>query len=102
MDTFKSYLYKKEFKPSEYREFQRDTNMQGYYELEKTDHGIFVACWVVDEQNAKTLGWLPCMRSDIKRYKDLYEPKPLNELDEIAIKSASKAGFDRIRENLKF
>ena len=102
MDSVKSYLYKKELKPSEYREFQRETDMIGYYELFRDEKGITICCWIVDEEHARNVGWIPCSSADIKRYQDLYVEKPLGELDQIAIKSASEAGFKRVKDNLGY
>lgn len=102
MESARSYLYKKELKPSEYREMQRDTDMLGYYELFRDEKGITICCWIVDEQHAKNVGWIPCTSTDIQRYKDLYVEKPLGELDRIAIKSASKAGFKKVKDALGY
>ncbi len=97
----KAQLYKKELSGQEYFRFLEQTKFQGYYNLGDGEKGKKIACWIVDEEWAKELGWTPCMPSEIKKYKDLYE-EPLNELEEVAIKRASKAAFDRVRENLNF
>lgn len=94
----KAYLYKKLLTKQESYQFLQES----YYKLREEDGKVLICCWIVDEEHAKNVGWIPCTKADIKRFKDLYTEKPLNELDEIAIRSATKAGFDRVKEKMGY
>lgn len=94
----KAMLYKKLVFKQEANQLLQET----YYKLGEEDNKVWVCCWIVDEDHAKNVGWIPCTSTDIKRYKDLYVEKPLGELDRIAIKSASKAGFKKVKDALGY
>lgn len=97
----KAFLYKKELSAPEIRDLRNNANIDSYYQLNKGEKGIWYATWTVDEEWARILNWIPCTKADIARYKSIYEPKELGELDKVSIKSANKAWFAKVKKESK-